>query len=486
MRSAGVVLPIFSLPGNEGIGTLGEESYNFIDFLFDSKLQYWQTPPVCHTKNSSPYSNYCVFSGNYNLINIKKLVDEGFLDKKSYKSYLKLFKYDNLKVNYNKINIFKLETLKICFDQSFNILKDQVNNFRKNNNYWIEDYALYICLKKYVFENKPWQQWDEHIKKQNKTTVEIYKEQLNDKIDFIVFLQYLFYSQWKEFKNYANSKNIKLIGEMPLYCDSDSCDVWAHKNLFKLDQDFEPEEKLYHENNKVYNKYCFKDKVTYNIDNLKKSHYRFLIQEIDFLNNIYDEVAINNFDQYDKYKIIDNIDNNKYFERPGIKDELFEIAKSLVPSFKYFLYDVDFSNKILNTYNIPVSKIMTDGFWSEKYSICLPHNYKISDIVYVSDSVFAPLQKWKRSLVGLKKRYCNQYINNICKKNFNYDFIAKAYHSTAEKVLISVQDILGLGSRGVLYNNKNNNSNWSFRLKDKPFNKKIYKQLQNFSNLYER
>ncbi|MBP0979800.1 MAG: 4-alpha-glucanotransferase [Oscillospiraceae bacterium] len=483
MRSAGVVLPIFSLPGNEGIGTLGEDAYNFIDFLFDSKLQYWQVPPVCHSKNNSPYSSYCVFSGNYNLIDIKKLVFDGLLDKKSYKKYLKLFKYESVKINYKKINIFKLEILKTCFNQSFDKLKNKIEKFRKSNSYWIENYALYIALKKYVFEDKPWQQWDEYIKTKNKTSIDIYKEQLKDKIDFIIFLQYLFYSQWFELKNYANSKNIKLIGEMPLYCDLDSCDVWAHQNLFKLNKNFESEEKLYHDQEKIYNKYCLKNKITYNINNLKKSHYRFLIQEIAFLNNIYDEVSINNFDQYDKYKIIDN---NKYLEKPGIKDELFKIAKSLVPNFRYFLHDIDFSNKLLNTYDIPVSKTMTDGFLSEKFSVCLPHNYNISDIVYISDSVFESLQRWKKSLPGLKKRYCNQYINNVYKKSFNYDFIAKAYHSTAEKILIPIQDILGLDSKGVLLNNKKNNNNWSFRLSNKPFDKKVYKQLNDFSVLYER
>ena len=34
---------------------------------------------------------------------------------------------------------------------------------------------------------------------------------------------------------YANSKNVKIVGDMPIYVGAQSADVWAHQELFELD-----------------------------------------------------------------------------------------------------------------------------------------------------------------------------------------------------------------------------------------------------------
>ncbi len=510
MRTSGIVLPIFSLPSHEGIGTLGEFAYNFIDFLFESKQQYWQVPPISHPKeNGSPYSSFCVFSGNYNLIDIKKLVDQKLLDEKSYKKYAKIFKYDNNRINYKKINEYKLDILETSFEQSFSKVKDKVEIFIKDNSYWIQDYALFVCLKKYVFENKPWQEWDNSIKNRKKVSLNIYVNQLKKHIDFVMYTQYLFYSQWFELKRYANSKNIKILGEFPLYCDLDSSDVWSKTNLFMLNKDFLPFEKPHHDNKRIYEKYNFKNKVTYNIDNLKKSHYRFLLQNIKFLNNIYDSIIIDNFDNYNKYKCVEltsaqrtstekNQTNNKtdknhhqnsnnenflIKEKSGIKNDLFSILKDISLSFRPYLYDINFFDKLLDTYGLPVVKTMTDGFSKNQVDECLPHNFKTTDIVYISDYVYQPLKKFKSQLPGIEKMHCRKYINNYSNKSFNYDFIAKAYQSAAEKILIPMQDILG--TKDVLLN-KNNKNQWCWRISKKDLNVNISRKLRNFFSLYNR
>ena len=42
MRTSGILLPIFSLPNSYGIGTLGKEAYEFVDFLEKANQTYWQ------------------------------------------------------------------------------------------------------------------------------------------------------------------------------------------------------------------------------------------------------------------------------------------------------------------------------------------------------------------------------------------------------------------------------------------------------------
>ena len=55
-RSAGILLPIFSLPGPYGVGTLGAEAWAFADFLHAAGQRWWQILPVgptgriCHQR----------------------------------------------------------------------------------------------------------------------------------------------------------------------------------------------------------------------------------------------------------------------------------------------------------------------------------------------------------------------------------------------------------------------------------------------------
>ena len=40
-RSAGILMPVSSLPGPYGIGSFGKEAYDFVDFLEKSGQTYW-------------------------------------------------------------------------------------------------------------------------------------------------------------------------------------------------------------------------------------------------------------------------------------------------------------------------------------------------------------------------------------------------------------------------------------------------------------
>ena len=41
MRSCGILLHISSLHNKYGIGTLGKEAYEFVDFLVEAGQKYW-------------------------------------------------------------------------------------------------------------------------------------------------------------------------------------------------------------------------------------------------------------------------------------------------------------------------------------------------------------------------------------------------------------------------------------------------------------
>ena len=80
MRASGILMPVFSLPGPFGIGTLGKEAFAFVDFLADAKQTYWQILPIGPTGyGDSPYQSFSAFAGNPYFIDYRLLADVGLL-----------------------------------------------------------------------------------------------------------------------------------------------------------------------------------------------------------------------------------------------------------------------------------------------------------------------------------------------------------------------------------------------------------------------
>mgnify|MGYP001026935846 CR=1 FL=1 len=80
-RSAGILLPIFSLPGAYGAGVLGTEAREFVDFLRGAGQKWWQILPIGPTgAGNSPYTSESTFAGNPLLIDLERLAEEGLLD----------------------------------------------------------------------------------------------------------------------------------------------------------------------------------------------------------------------------------------------------------------------------------------------------------------------------------------------------------------------------------------------------------------------
>ena len=80
MRASGILMPVFSLPGPFGIGTLGKEAFAFVDFLAEAKQTYWQILPIGPTGyGDSPYQSFSAFAGNPYFIDYRLLADTGLL-----------------------------------------------------------------------------------------------------------------------------------------------------------------------------------------------------------------------------------------------------------------------------------------------------------------------------------------------------------------------------------------------------------------------
>ena len=234
-RSSGVVLHISSLPSPYGIGTMGKDAYDFVDFLRDGGQTYWQVLPLGQTGfGDSPYQCFSAAAGNPYFIDLDMLAEMGLLTEQDLEN-ADVGKNPD-RVDYEKLAETRFTVLRRAFDRADMKLLGKMAAFRWDNRDWVEDYAMFMSLKKYFDHKALWDWDDEAIRQRDPEAMRKYAFELKPEIDFYVFMQYLFFTQWDKLHAYANQQGIQIIGDIPIYVSPDSCDVWAHPEMF---QDYE-------------------------------------------------------------------------------------------------------------------------------------------------------------------------------------------------------------------------------------------------------
>ena len=54
-------------------------------------------------------------------------------------------------------------------------------------------------------------------------------------------LQFAFYEQWQALRRYCSERSIRIVGDVAIFVNYDSADVWTHRELFRLNENLEPE-----------------------------------------------------------------------------------------------------------------------------------------------------------------------------------------------------------------------------------------------------
>ena len=240
-RSAGLLMPITSLPSPYGVGTMGQEARNFVNFLQTSKQKYWQILPVCPTGyGDSPYQSYSTFAGNPYWIDLDDLSNSGLLKPDDYQ-HIHWFD-DETKVNYGILYNERIKVLRIaCDNLRHHSLQADFQNFVQKEQKWLNNYALFMALKQ-KFNGRPWQSWDEYYRYYSEDKVSNWMNELGQEVYYWQAIQYLFFRQWYALRQYAEEHGIRFIGDLPIYVAADSVDVWSNVGQFLLDGNLNPTE----------------------------------------------------------------------------------------------------------------------------------------------------------------------------------------------------------------------------------------------------
>ena len=240
-RSSGIILPLFSLSSPYGVGTMGKAARDFVDFLAEANQSWWQMLPVGPTgAGDSPYQSPSAFAGNPYFIDLDLLVADGLLAQQEIDACD--WGGDPGRVDYGLLYQHRLDLLRRACERGWERDRADVQAFAKENEDWLEDYALFMAIKRH-FGMSPWYEWpDEAARLHRRDALTRYACELDADVRLFTYVQYLFYQQWAALRAYAHDRGVGIFGDMPIYVALDSADVWAHPENYQLDERNNPVE----------------------------------------------------------------------------------------------------------------------------------------------------------------------------------------------------------------------------------------------------
>ena len=236
MRKSGLLMHIASLPNEYGIGTMGREAYNFVDYLKKCGQSLWQILPLSQTGfGDSPYQSFSIYAGNPYFISFETLGEEGLLKHGEFAEikWRETPRYVDYAVMYeNFYKVMKLAHKRFLLQKNGNV-SEEYEAFQTENK-WLGNYSLFMALKD-AHGGKAWREWEKPLRMREPAAIARAEKKYAKEMEFYCFLQFEFFRQWTKLKAYANDNGIEIIGDIPIYCALDSADVWCEPELFLLD-----------------------------------------------------------------------------------------------------------------------------------------------------------------------------------------------------------------------------------------------------------
>lgn len=472
MRTAGILLHLSSLPSPYGIGTMGKAAYEFVDFLKKAGQSCWQILPIGPTGvGDSPYQSCSVFAGNPYLIDLDDLIDRGLLERAEVESVY--WGDSKSKVDYGALYTARFAVLEKAYRRGLVSECAAFAQFRMDNP-WVEDYALYMALKR-KFGLLPWYQWPSAAMLRKEDCLTRCHGELSDDIGFFAFVQYLFCDQWEKLHRYAKDQGIKIIGDIPIYVPLDSVEVWQNPELFQLDSAMTPKAvagvppDAFTEDGQLWGN------PLYDWKRMKKDGYLWWQNRVKGAAKFFDIVRIDHFRGLESYWAVPYGDENarggKWMPGPGLA--LIRALKKACPETDFIAEDLGVITpevrQLQEKSGFPGMKVMEFAFDGGADNAYLPHNAIPNCIYYTGTHDNETLAQWYENTSDYTREHIRAYLGLNEEEGILRGILRGGLTSVADLFVAQLQDWMELGgdarmnTPGLL-----SDRNWSWRLTKLP------------------
>ena len=489
MRTSGVLMHITSLPGPYGVGTMGKQAFDFVDFLHKAGQKYWQILPLTPTGyGDSPYQSCSTYAGNHYLIDLPLLVEDGLLDYEQINSFDWGTQADRVDFGIQYQN--RLKVLRLAYDRFQG--GEDFQNFCAENENWLPDFALFMALKE-KFHGQSWYTWEESVKFRQPDAMAQATALLQEQIRFYCFVQYIFDKQWRALRAYARQQDVRIIGDVPIYVPYDSADVWSNPHWFQLDEAMNPTAvagcppDAFSEDGQLWGN------PLYRWDLLKEDGYQWWINRLAAAGKLYDVVRLDHFRGFEAYWSVPFGDatakNGQWIKGPGL--DFMNTVKAKLPQLSMIAEDLGFlTQEVLDLRDdsgFPGMKVLEFAFDSREPSEYLPHTYPSNSVCYTGTHDNMTMRQWFESASSDAVDYATEYMALSDREGMVWGVIRTAMSSVSDLCVIQMQDLLDLGGEARMnFPGTMTSANWTWRARDGFTGNGLAQRLCRLTRLYGR
>jgi 4-alpha-glucanotransferase len=496
-RAAGILLHPTSLPSRGGVGDFGPAAYQFVDFLASARQGLWQVLPLGPLGyGNSPYSSTSAFAGNPLLVSLERLAEHGWID---------LGKLDPAKnnlpavpgsgpVEYEQVFAHKMPLL---FEAARSFVRTasgdaprRFENFRAENGWWLDDFVLFDALRaRHKLEG--WNQWPQDLAHREPAALERARQELADDIQIRSALQFAFYEQWRALRRYCSERAIRIVGDVAIFMNHDSADVWTHPELFRLNEDLEPEvvagvpPDFFSKTGQRWGN------PLYRWDVMKERGYQWWIQRLRWATQNCDYIRLDHFRGFDQFWEIPASEatavNGRWVDGP--RDDLFVKLREALGGLPFFAEDLGYItpevHALRERLQIPGMSVLQFGFGDEGAHIYLPHRAE-GKVIYTGTHDNDTVAGWWRSGAAEHERRNAEAYMGRSEDGIHWAFIRAAQCSPASLSIIPLQDVFGLGSEARMNTPSLHGGNWRWRFDQGRLTSELASKLAHLAELSDR
>ena len=478
-RGSGLLLHFSSLPGKYGIGGFTSEAKKFVRLLKYAGQKYWQILPMNPTGfKDSPYQSYASFAINPYFIDLDQLKRNHYLSEDEIKNHTKTRNTGKIDYGYLYENRFIL--LELASKRAMRREKNKIDKFYKQSKFWVEDYALFMTLKK-LYNNVPWTDFPEALRKHQKKALEQVKNDNFELFYSFVTIQYFAFSQYKKIKKYANKMGVSIIGDVPIYVSYDSSDVWANQKEFLLDKEGHPTlvagvpPDYFSVIGQLWGN------PIYDYAHMEKNHFKWWLRRIKHACKLYDYIRVDHFRGFASYYVINPEEgtalNGEWLEGPRNKiiDVFNKVANGhIIAEDLGILTDDVF--ELMDYAKYPGLVIFEFANFLDASHKYLPNNYKENSVAYLGTHDNDVMKHFLEENEDAKYQIMH-YLRVDKTEDLIKASIESLLDSKANVTIFMPQDVLELDGSTRINTPSEADGNWTFRFQKDDLKKEKYLYL---------